>query len=233
MSDTPNLALPLLAAAQAQKHVTVNEALLLLDALASLRLESLTETAPPGAPADGDRYGVPAGATGAWSGHAGEVAARIGGGWVFREPVLGQVGYVADEARLAVFRAGLGWSSALAASPNGASLAPAVIEEEVALTGPSVDTVAMIPARALVLAVSVRTVTAVTGAASYDCGLAGEPSKFGGSLGAAAGATNIGVVGPFAVYADTPVRLTANGGDFTGGAVRVAMQIVRFTAPAT
>jgi hypothetical protein len=233
MSDTPNLALPLLAAAQAQKHVTVNEALLLLDALASLRLESLTETAPPGSPADGDRYGVPVGATGDWSGHAGEVAARIGGGWVFRPPALGQVGYVADEARLTVFRPGLGWSSALAASPNGASLSPAVIEEEVALAGPSVDTVAVIPARALVLAVSVRTVAEVTGAASYDCGLAGETSKFGGSLGAAAGSTNIGVVGPFAVYADTPVRLTANGGDFTDGAVRVAMQIVRFTAPAS
>jgi hypothetical protein len=232
MSETPNLALPLVAAAQAQKHVTVNEALLLLDALVSLRLESVGETAPPGSPANGDRYGVPAGATGAWAGHAGEVAVRLGGGWVFRPPALGQVGYVADEARLAVFRPGLGWASALAASPNGASLSPAVIEEEVALAGPFVDTVAMIPARALVLAVSVRTVTAVTGAASYDCGLAGEPSKFGGSLGAAAGATNVGVVGPFAVYADTPVRLTANGGDFTGGAVRVAMQVVRFTAPA-
>lgn len=233
MSETPNLSLPLVAAAQAQKHVTVNEALLLLDALASLRLESVLETAPPGSPADGDRYAVPAGASGAWSGHAGEIAVRIGGGWVFRAPTLGQVGYVADEARLAVFRPGLGWASALAASPNGASLAPAVIEEEVALAGPFVDTVAVIPARALVLAVSVRTVTAVTGATSYDCGLAGEPSKFGGSLGAGAGATNIGVVGPFAVYADTPVRLTANGGDFTGGAVRVAMQIIRFTAPAT
>jgi hypothetical protein len=233
MSETPNLSLPLVAAAQAQKHVTVNEALLLLDALASLRLESVVETAPPGSPADGDRYGLPAGATGAWSGHAGELAIRIGGGWVFREPVLGQVGYVADEARLAVFRAGLGWASALAASPNGASLSPAVIEEEVALAGPFVDTVAPIPARALVLAVSVRTVSGVTGATSFDCGIVGEPSKFGGSLGAAVGATNVGVVGPFAVYADTPVRLTANGGDFSGGAVRVAMQVARFTAPAS
>jgi hypothetical protein len=232
MSETPNLALPLVAAAQAQKHVTVNEALLLLDALSALRLESLSETAPPASPADGDRFAVPAGATGAWSGHAGEVAMRIGGGWVFRPPATGQVGYVADEARLAIFRPGLGWASALAASPHGASLAPAVIEEEVALAGPFVETVAMIPARALVLAVSTRTVAAVTGAASYDCGLAGDPAKFGGSLGAAAGSTNIGVVGPFAVYADTAVRLTANGGDFTGGAVRVAMQMIRVTAPA-
>lgn len=232
MSETPNLALPLLAAAQAQKHVTVNEALLIVDALASLRLESVSETVPPATPGEGECWSVPAGATGAWSGHDGEIALRIGGGWVFRAPRGGAVGYVADENRLGVFRSGLDWASALAASPTGASFGPAVIEEEVELSGSSVDTTAMIPARALVLAVSTRTTAAVTGAASYDCGLAAEPSKFGGSLGAAAGSTNIGVVGPFAVYADTPVRITANGSDFTGGKVRVAMQIVRFTAPA-
>jgi hypothetical protein len=232
MSETPNLMLPLVAAAQAQKHVTVNEALLLLDALAPLRLESVSEAAPLGSPADGACWSVPTDATGAWSGHDGEIALRIGGGWVFRAPRGGAVGYVADEDRLAVWRPGLGWATALAASPSGASFGPAVIEEEVELAGPTVDTTAVIPARALVLAVSTRTTEAVTGAASYDCGLAAEPSKFGGSLGAAAGSTNIGVVGPFAVYADTPVRLTAVGGDFTGGKLRVAMQIVRFTAPA-
>lgn len=233
MSETPNLSLPLVAAAQAQKHVTVNEALLLLDALAALRLESVSGTAPPGAPDEGACFGVAAGATGTWSGHDGAIAIFAGGGWVFRTPRGGEVGYVADEERLAVFRPGAGWTTALAASPHGASLGPAVIEEEVDLAGASIDTVATIPARALVLAVSTRTTEAVAGATSYDCGLAGEPSKFGGSLGAAAGSTNIGVVGPFAVYADTPVRLTAGGGDFTGGKVRVAMQIVRFTAPAS
>ena len=77
--------------------------------------------------------------------------------------------------------------------------------------------------RAIVLGVSTRTVTAVTGASSYDCGIAGEPSKFGGSLGIAAGSTNSGIIGPQAFYAPTPIRLTAGGGSFTGGAVRVAI----------
>jgi len=31
------------------------------------------------------------------------------------------------------------------------------------------------------------------------------------------------VVGPQAFYSDTPVRLTANGGSFTGGAVKVVL----------
>ena len=41
MVKTANLELPLVQAAQAQKHVTVNEALALLDAAAQLRLASI------------------------------------------------------------------------------------------------------------------------------------------------------------------------------------------------
>ena len=40
MDFTPNLLLPYLAAAQAQKHVTLNEALRLLDALVQLVIQS-------------------------------------------------------------------------------------------------------------------------------------------------------------------------------------------------
>ncbi len=61
MSDeTPRSGLPLLAAAQAQKHVTHNEALLQLDALACARLLDRDLTTPPGSPADGDTYLVKA-----------------------------------------------------------------------------------------------------------------------------------------------------------------------------
>lgn len=48
MSQSPNLALPYLAAGQAQKHVTVNEALRLLDALVQAAVESAALSAPPG-----------------------------------------------------------------------------------------------------------------------------------------------------------------------------------------
>ena len=40
MTDTPRLALPAIEAAQAQKHVTHNEALVLLDALTHLAAET-------------------------------------------------------------------------------------------------------------------------------------------------------------------------------------------------
>jgi hypothetical protein len=112
----------------------------------------------------------------------------------------------------------------LAAAPMGSAI-DAIVEEELleGLSGASVETTIAIPDRAIVLGVSTRTVNAITGAVSYDCGIAGEPAKFGGSLGVAAGSTNSGVIGPQAFYAPTPIRLTANGGAFTGGAVRVAV----------
>ena len=50
MSSTPHLALPLLAAAQAQKHVTHNEALASLDALVQLAVKERNRTAPPISP---------------------------------------------------------------------------------------------------------------------------------------------------------------------------------------
>jgi len=89
-----------------------------------------------------------------------------------------------------------------------------------------------IPSRAIVHAVSTRTSVAVTGATSYSCGVAGEVGKFGSSLGVAKNASNVGVVGPTAYYADTPVVITAAGGSFTGGKVRVAIHLERFDAPA-
>jgi len=56
MSDaTTHLLLPYILAAQAQKHVTHNEALRLLDGLVHLSVLDRDLTAPPGSPADGDR----------------------------------------------------------------------------------------------------------------------------------------------------------------------------------
>ena len=65
MSDTPRLRLPLIAAAQAQKHVTHNEALRLLYALVQLAVIDRATAAPPAAPTEGDCHIVAAGATGA------------------------------------------------------------------------------------------------------------------------------------------------------------------------
>lgn len=223
--STANLALPYLAAAQAQKHVTHNEALRRLDAFVQMVLESVTTPAPPGAPAEGARWFVPAGASGAFAGREGQVAAYEAGAFDFLPLAPGFLAFVKDEGRLALFD-GVAWMSPLAASAHRAAIEARVLEEDVALAGAFVESTIAIPDRAIVLGVTTRTLAAVTGAASYDCGIAGEASKFGGSLGAAAGSTNAGVIGPTAFYAPTPVRLTANGGAFTGGIVRLAIHLL-------
>lgn len=102
MSDTPLLGLPLLSAAQAQKHVTHNEALLLLDAIIHLSVASRALAAPPGAE-DGARYLVAAAPTGGWVGQQGRLALMQGGGWVFITPRKGWRLWVEDESRLILF----------------------------------------------------------------------------------------------------------------------------------
>ena len=53
MSNTTKLILPLIEAAQAQKHVTHNEALFTLDTVVQLSVADRDLPAPPGGPADG------------------------------------------------------------------------------------------------------------------------------------------------------------------------------------
>jgi Protein of unknown function (DUF2793) len=98
MSDTPRFALPLLEAGQAQKEVTHNEALLALDRLLHVRVETRGAGAPPTGVAPGVAYLVPTGATGAWAGRDQSIASHDGFGWNFTAPVPGMIVYVADEA---------------------------------------------------------------------------------------------------------------------------------------
>lgn len=102
MTTTPLLALPLLAAAQAQKHVTLNEALMLADALMQIAVKEQGRNAPPDAPAAGDRYLIGAAPAGAFAGKAGMIAAFDGTQWIYTAPRAGFIIYVASENRLFV-----------------------------------------------------------------------------------------------------------------------------------
>lgn len=99
MSETTRLGLPLIEAGQAQKHVTHNEALRLLDALVQTVVVDRDLSAPPAAPLDGEAHIVAAAPTGAWLGQAGRLAARIDGVWTFLTPRVGWSVWVADENR--------------------------------------------------------------------------------------------------------------------------------------
>jgi hypothetical protein len=89
MTDTANLGLPFIEGSQAQKHVTHNEALRILDAAIQIAVLDLTRTAPPSSPAEGERHVVASGATGAWTGHAKAIATWQDGAWAFLVPKAG------------------------------------------------------------------------------------------------------------------------------------------------
>jgi hypothetical protein len=234
MTDTPRLALPVIEAAQAQKHVTHNEALVLLDALVQLGVESRTLAIPPALPAEGACYIPAAGASDDWSGWDGNIACYSGGGWLRIVPAPGCKAWLRDERLTLTYEDGV-WRDGVALTAHGGRVTLRAKEEEAILSGAFVDTAdpAFIPDRAIVLAVASRTTEAITGAASYGVGTAANSAKFGDLLGIAAGASNIGVIGPEGFYADTPVRITANGGSFTGGKVRLIVYFLEMSAPTT
>lgn len=111
MSDTaPNLALPYIMAAQAQKHVTHNEAIRALDAVVQLGVLDRHLATPPASPSDGARYIVAAMPMGDWAGAAGKIAAFQDGAWAIYPPREGWVAWVADEDVLVAWN-GTAWVS--------------------------------------------------------------------------------------------------------------------------
>ncbi|MBA4783778.1 MAG: DUF2793 domain-containing protein [Rhizobiales bacterium] len=94
MSDTTvRHQFPFIMPAQAQKHVTHNEALRQLDFLLNLQIAARAVDAPPPAPDAGESVIVGENPTGAFSGHAGDVAAFIDGAWLFQTPFDGLRAY--------------------------------------------------------------------------------------------------------------------------------------------
>lgn len=101
--SSPRLTLPFIQAAQAQKHVTHNEAVRALDMLVQLSFEDDVLSAPPAAPSEGDCYIVASGGSGAWSGQDDTIAAYLDGVWQFHTPRAGWRGYVLSRAAMVVF----------------------------------------------------------------------------------------------------------------------------------
>lgn len=108
MSETARWALPLLTAGQAQKEMTHNEALAVLDLLTDASVVAVGTTTPPASPAAGQCWIVGGAPVGAWSGQAGALAGWTAGGWRFAAAREGMtVWSEADGCRAAY--AGGGW----------------------------------------------------------------------------------------------------------------------------
>lgn len=112
---TLNLGLPYIAAGQAQKHVTHNDALDLADALINLTVLSRLVSSPPATPANGVRYLLPASPTGAFAGQGGTIAIYQNGGWRYITPKTGWRTYIVDEQIIVAYN-GTAWNALQSAS---------------------------------------------------------------------------------------------------------------------
>ena len=106
MTDTANLGLPCIEGSQAQKHVTHNDALRILDTLVQLAVLDRDLAAPPGSPAEGERWIVKVRRDRRLGRARQRVAAWQDGGWQFITPQTGWVAFVVDEGTL------LAWNGA-------------------------------------------------------------------------------------------------------------------------
>lgn len=120
MTDTPNLALPYILAAQSQKHITHNEAIRALDCLVQIAVLDRDLGTPPSTPGEGARYIVAASPTGAWSGATGKLAAFQDGAWEIYTPNEGWLAWIADENALVVYD-GVGWAAVSSGGGGGTS----------------------------------------------------------------------------------------------------------------
>lgn len=233
MSETLRLGLPLVQAAQAQKHVTVNAGLGRLDALVQLRLVSTSTPVPP-EPASGV-YSVPSGAVNAWAGRTGAVAIASNAGWEFVTPALGWSAWIEDAGAGAIFD-GTDWiEGAATLSEHGAGLSHRTIEiDHDLLPGVESTTGPVIPAQSIVFGVTGRVIEDIAGdATAFSLGIGGaSPDRYGSGYGLGAGSWLRGLTGsPLAYYVATPLTLTAQGGSFDGGRIRLAVHFAELRLP--
>ena len=235
MSETYQFKLPLISPSQAQKHVTVNEALVRIDALGRLRFGSRILSVPPSLAAEGRCFVVGSGATGAWADKDGQVAIRSNGGWSFAQPLEGWQAWDESLSSYATFD-GTEWlDNATAISSTGAATLSYIRSvDHVVGTGTSSATPILIPSHAQVLAVTARVISPVTGVGltSFSIGVASDLGRYGSGVGLALNSFGRGITGTAVTYySDTALLLTPNAGTFVGGIVRLAVHLCEVVPP--
>lgn len=120
-------------------------------------------------------------------------------------------------------------------APNGSLLQPNVLEgavETLSVGGTTYSTTLQIPAGCLLIGVSLRVRSAITGATAFELGTAATPNQFATGLSTAAGASEAALIAPAVFAAATPLLLTSTaGGNFTGGTIRAALHYFTIGAP--
>ncbi len=103
--------------AQAQKHITINEAIRKLDQFLHLTVVSIQRTEPPQSYPAGARYLVAENASGDWAGQDHKLAIEEDGGWQFYTPKVGWRIWDEEQKQLRVYD-GTDWQTINAAGAD-------------------------------------------------------------------------------------------------------------------
>lgn len=127
-STTSNFALPLIFTGQAQREFTLNQSLIIIDALLQGGVTA-SQSTPPASADEGECFRVTAPAANDWIGHEDKIAIRVGGAWHFAVPGKGL--RLFDRATGKTIHHDAGWQTASApAAPSGGSVIDAEAREQ-------------------------------------------------------------------------------------------------------
>jgi hypothetical protein len=152
MSSTVCFDLPLLSAGQAQKEVTVNEAMTLIDALIQPCVESVGTDVPPLDPVPGQCWIIGSAPTGEWTGAAQMLAIWTVNGWRFAQCREGMAVHVRSNGLTACYADGEWRTGILAASELRIADEQVVGSRQPAVTDPSGGAVVDTEARLAIVA---------------------------------------------------------------------------------
>ena len=169
---------------------------------------------------------MPRAAPGTGQGRADRIAIFSNGGWVHLNAKIGWQAWIEDEASAFRFD-GSNWvalgSFGDPVGEGGTQLRTLEFDHVVTAGGTN-ETLASIPSHASVYGVSGRVVEAITTsiATSWKIGVPGSDDRYGDSYGLLFNSYALGMSGqPQTYYSDTPLLLTAAGGDFVSGTIRL------------
>ena len=208
--------------------MTVNEALRRLDGLVHLSVASRSLMVPPSAPENGSRYLIAENAQDEWATHEGQLAQFEDSEWYYATPQTGWRMWVADEKRLLAFD-GTQWVNVASDSDTQLSLTRERGLYDFSQSLPSTPNLT-IPSHSMFFGVIGLITESISGPTVWQLGTSDGLNRFGTDLPLASGWRINGPADPPSVYwQDTPLVLTPEGGDFTGG--QLVLDIFYFSLP--
>lgn len=233
-THTGRLKLPYIV--QAQKEVTHNQALKILDVLVNTVAKGIIDT-PVDNPNEGDIYIIGKTPQGIFDGNANNLTQFTEGSWSLYQP-LNYMEIMVIESRQKFIFIDNEWVPSNAGSncsdkvnsddPNNKHSTIEYWQEDLQLSGRVVSSKNVIPDHSSVIAVNIWVIEEITGSPSFAVGVKEDPSRYGDKLNVVKDTTNVGMTyHPVTYYYDTPITIMPNQMEFTGGIIRVSVQYLQ------